>query len=454
MPRRLLTTLVTLVLTLVASLVTATSTVGSAEATDGAIFRVRGADRVATAAAAARTAWGEASTVLIATSEDYPDAVAASAFASSLNSPLLLTPHDEVPPVVTEVLEDLGTRTVTVLGGAKAISDDVVLQLRKQGLVVDRLAGASRWDTAKLLAERVAQRGAVDVVALALGDRADDRDAWPDALAAASLAGLDRPVPTLLTRRGALPTQTREALADLRPSKVLVLGGESAISDSVMTELGQLGIQAERLDGPNRFATSVAVAAEAMNGPGARHGELTANRLVVVSGEGFADALGAGALAARLEAPLVLSPSGRLADSVDAFIRTEATDFQRIFVVGGTSAINDFVAEELHAAIHGDPRPAPPCPPNSSPDCQYTYRHPIETWEDLAECESHQTWDLNTGNGYYGGLQFSLGTWQNVGGQGYPHQNSKWEQIHRGEILQERSGWGQWPHCSRELGLR
>jgi hypothetical protein len=75
-------------------------------------------------------------------------------------------------------------------------------------------------------------------------------------------------------------------------------------------------------------------------------------------------------------------------------------------------------------------------------------------WYRLARCESGGNWADNTGNGYYGGLQFSLGTWHSVGGVGYPHQASAAEQIKRGKILQARSGWGQWPACSRKLGLR
>ena len=55
---------------------------------------------------------------------------------------------------------------------------------------------------------------------------------------------------------------------------------------------------------------------------------------------------------------------------------------------------------------------------------------------------------------YYGGLQFSLSTWRSVGGTGYPYEHSRETQIHFGQILQARSGWGQWPHCSSELGLR
>ncbi len=75
-------------------------------------------------------------------------------------------------------------------------------------------------------------------------------------------------------------------------------------------------------------------------------------------------------------------------------------------------------------------------------------------WDRLASCESGGNWSINTGNGYYGGVQFSAATWRSVGGAGLPHQNSKAEQIKRAEILQARSGWGQWPACSSKLGLR
>lgn len=76
------------------------------------------------------------------------------------------------------------------------------------------------------------------------------------------------------------------------------------------------------------------------------------------------------------------------------------------------------------------------------------------TWDALADCESGGNWSINTGNGYYGGLQFSASTWQAVGGSGLPHEHSRETQIHFGQILQARSGWGQWPHCTAQLGLR
>ncbi|MBW3575968.1 MAG: transglycosylase family protein [Actinobacteria bacterium] len=74
-------------------------------------------------------------------------------------------------------------------------------------------------------------------------------------------------------------------------------------------------------------------------------------------------------------------------------------------------------------------------------------------WSSLAACESGGNWQINTGNGYYGGLQFSLESWQGVGGQGYPHEHSMEEQVAMAERLKSLQGWNAWPVCSRRLGL-
>ena len=85
----------------------------------------------------------------------------------------------------------------------------------------------------------------------------------------------------------------------------------------------------------------------------------------------------------------------------------------------------------------------------------YAYDDPRSTqvWYDLAQCESGGNWSIDTGNGYYGGLQFSLGSWESVGGSGYPHEHPAATQIEFGRKLQARQGWGAWPHCSEKLGL-
>ena len=65
----------------------------------------------------------------------------------------------------------------------------------------------------------------------------------------------------------------------------------------------------------------------------------------------------------------------------------------------------------------------------------------------MASCESGRRWHINTGNGYYGGLQFKLSTWRSVGGKGYPHNVSKLEQKFRAVTLIKRAGYAPWPRC-------
>ena len=78
------------------------------------------------------------------------------------------------------------------------------------------------------------------------------------------------------------------------------------------------------------------------------------------------------------------------------------------------------------------------------------------TWDALAQCESSGNWSINTGNGYYGGLQFSPATWSGFGGGEYAaraHQATRAEQIAVAERVLDVQGWGAWPACSRRLGL-
>jgi len=77
-------------------------------------------------------------------------------------------------------------------------------------------------------------------------------------------------------------------------------------------------------------------------------------------------------------------------------------------------------------------------------------------WDDLARCESSGNWAINTGNGYYGGLQFSLGTWNGYGGAEfaeYPDQATREEQIIVAERLRDARGYQPWPACRAKLGL-
>jgi hypothetical protein len=79
---------------------------------------------------------------------------------------------------------------------------------------------------------------------------------------------------------------------------------------------------------------------------------------------------------------------------------------------------------------------------------------PDGVWDRLAQCESGGNWHINTGNGYYGGLQFNLGTWHAYGGTGLPSEHSRETQIAVATKLRNASGgYGAWPACAARLGL-
>ena len=118
-------------------------------------------------------------------------------------------------------------------------------------------------------------------------------------------------------------------------------------------------------------------------------------------------------------------------------------------------------AAPMEATLHAVATPPPP-PPTPRPVARATAQPRAATysgdsvWDDLAKCESGGNWSINTGNGYYGGLQFNYGTWHDYGGgefAEYPHQATREEQIAVAERLRAARGYAPWPACRTKLGL-
>ena len=94
----------------------------------------------------------------------------------------------------------------------------------------------------------------------------------------------------------------------------------------------------------------------------------------------------------------------------------------------------------------GTKAPAPPAPATN-------YASGSSVWDAIAQCESGGNWAANTGNGYYGGLQFTLSTWHAYGGVGYPNQASREQQIAIAEkVRAAEGGYGAWPVCGARAG--
>ncbi|MBW3618889.1 MAG: cell wall-binding repeat-containing protein [Actinobacteria bacterium] len=295
----------------------------------GAADRVAGGDRIETAARASQRTFGVTRTVVVATAADFPDALAAVPLAAAHDAPVLLV-GDELSPAVTRELDRLGAREAIVVGGPAVVGDDVVAALEARGLAVERIHGPDRFATAAAVAREL---GATADEAFIASGRS-----FADALSVAPVAAAAG-APILLVDGDRVPTATRRVIADLGVTRTTVVGGERVVGPQAFSSLPS----PTRVSGPDRYATSAAVAELAVR----RGADL--EEVYVATGRGFADALSAGAVAVAGEwgAPsggIVLLVDGadarRSAATVDLLRRYRAT-IRRVLVFGGPAAVSD-----------------------------------------------------------------------------------------------------------------
>jgi putative cell wall-binding protein len=200
---------------------------------------------------------------------------------------------------------------------------------------VERLAGTDRYATAAAVVHRFSPGTPVAYVASGLD--------FPDALAGAAAAGAQGS-PVLLTSPRSLPTATQQALTYLKPAKIVVLGGTTSVSDSVLAALRSLTTgTVTRIGGANRFDTAAKVSASV-----AKRGVAVA---YVASGGSFADALAGAALAGSQKAPVLLT-SARSLPTVTVTELKRLTP-GRIVVLGGEGVVSAGVATQLKALTAG-----------------------------------------------------------------------------------------------------
>lgn len=301
----------------------------------GQVVRVAGADRVETAVAASRGAYGISESVVLADATDFADALVAAPLAAVLGGPILLV-DGELTEVLRTELHRTGALEVVIVGGTAAVDQDVADAVAAEGIAVRRIAGADRYGTAAAIATEVAAAagGAVEEVILASGETGVDALSIAPVAAAAA-------TPVLLTRRDDVPPVTAAALSTLAPDRTLIVGGTAAVAAAAADDVPQ----PSRVAGANRYETSVAVAEFAA----ARGHSL--EQVGIATGAGTADALAAGPAMAvgygggpRRGVVLLVNgsdPAG--APSVELFLDTHAADIDGLVVFGGDAVVSDAV---------------------------------------------------------------------------------------------------------------
>lgn len=338
---------------IVSALVAAVSFVATpAQATaDFQFDRVSGSDRYATAAAIALDAFpGGATAAIIATGENFPDALAGSFFAGrDTGFPILLVQQNSVPAVTDQALQQLGVTTVVLLGGSTVISDGVQTALDAD-YDVFRLGGTDRFDTARMIAETAApadigQVGTKSTAIIASGF------GFADALAAGPVSYAQR-LPILLTGPEGLAGPSKSALERLEIEHVLVIGGTSVISPTVESEIQAMGITTDRIAGGDRFETATKVADFAIDELGFddTHFNLAKGIDPTNSREGFADALAGAPHAGEEQSVVVLTAPDQLSPVTRTWIESRSDTLANGHIFGGNSAVQPGVEAAAVAA--------------------------------------------------------------------------------------------------------
>jgi putative cell wall-binding protein len=198
-----------------------------------------------------------------------------------------------------------------------------------------RLAGPNRFATAQTIMEETFTEGA-GVVLLVNGR------SYADALSATYLAGVSGS-PILLTEADELSDGVLDSLSALGATGVFVIGGEAAVSTAVVNEIQAAGYVTDRIAGENRYSTSRQVAELAGPDP---IGSFGAGRAaIIVTGEGYADALAAGPVASAQGMPILLTTGSQLSPDAESALLSLQID--QVLIVGGTSAVSDDVFRRI-----------------------------------------------------------------------------------------------------------
>jgi len=262
--------------------------------------RISGQDRIETALKISQKGWDSAKTVILDEYSDYPDAIASTPFAVSLNAPILITKGDSIDPRVVNELKRLQPQKIILLGGTACLQPSIEEELDKLTLKWERIGGIDRYETSILLAKRLSS----DSLILANGDN------FPDALSAATFAGIKQ-IPIVLTST-TLPKSVIQYYKETGPKHLIVIGGTAVIPSAELTK-NNFTVET-RLAGLDRYETNAKVITYMTD-------TYKSDDLFLASGITFPDAVAGTVLASKFKAPLLLTEREDIPPSVYTLMR-------------------------------------------------------------------------------------------------------------------------------------
>jgi putative cell wall-binding protein len=303
----------------------------SSGATGCTVQRVSGPDRFATSVAIGRETFPDARTVVIVSADEgrRADGAVAAPFAYRKGAPVLLSTRSGLSTAVRDDIERRGVTTAYLVGGTVALSGNIEDQLRRAGVdTVTRFAGATRYDTAAMVAKAMNHRPWGAFVA------SGDEYHLIDALAAGGI-GAHNQWPVLLTQRDSVPAVTRDALRDLGVSRSFAVGGPVPISQRAVDELPG----GQRVAGDTLYETAEALADTFVS--------VGTDRVVIASGDrdNIIDALGGGTFGHII----LLTQRDELTPVTERWLADRGVG--KAVVVGGPQAVSDETVKDILRAL-------------------------------------------------------------------------------------------------------
>ncbi|MDP2233989.1 MAG: cell wall-binding repeat-containing protein [Actinomycetota bacterium] len=309
--------------------------------------RFGGADRYDTSVQVSQRHFPDgADTVVLATGLKFADGLAAAGLAGSLDAPILLADPEVLPDVVAEEIVRLGAGRVVIVGGPEAVSEDVADEVATLGeLVVDRIGGLDRYDTAGMIAEEI----------IAIAEDGDGfggtffiarGDLFADALTASPVAYSNQ-IPILLVAPDELPEATVDVIQAAGADRAIIVGGAAAVQPTVATQVASLVSASDRIDGTDRYDTSANFSQWAVDNALADWASVG-----VATGEKFPDALAGGAGIGTRGGVVVLTPATTMHSSIAEKLGDVGSMVMSLEVFGGEGAVSADVYDALMALVN------------------------------------------------------------------------------------------------------
>jgi len=280
-----------------------------------------------------KASYKKATNVVIASGDDYADALAGVPLAYALDAPILLIRNHTLDDATLGEIKRLGAKNVFILGGEFAINAKVAKTLTNKGYKVTRLAGSDRFGTSLEIAKKLQSvAGKPSEIIFVYSHN------YPDALAVSGVAAAKECPVIYIAGTGKLTDGIAAFVKSSGAKKATIISGPAIVNGAAEGSIKKAGVSSvNRIYGANRYETCIKINE-------AYASVLTGDAICVATGTNYPDALAGGVFAAINKAPLMLVDKS-LTDSQKQYIKSKNAD--DIYAFGGTSVVSDKLAKEI-----------------------------------------------------------------------------------------------------------